>query len=1086
MSAPNFDLFSNAKFSYYSDPDLSTSRDYINQAYHCDEEVIVKELVDKIQLTQKQQIDTQIYATEFVQKIRQQKIGHLNLDAFLLQYDLSSSEGTALMCLAEALLRIPDSATRDKLIRDKICRGDWSDHAGKSKVFFVNAATYAFMFTAKVIKNEELTKENLTSSLTSGIKKLLAKGGMPVVRTVAGQAMKILGNQFVMAENINKALFNALEWEEKGYAFSYDMLGEAARTDEDADYYYKEYCEAITEIAKSAKNSDLNKNPGISIKLSAIDARYELVKPQRINNNLISRLKNLCLMAKEANIGLTVDAEESDRLDISLDIFEQVFKAPELRNWGGLGLAVQAYQKRAFRVLVYLQKLSAKYNKKIMLRLVKGAYWDSEIKNAQVKGLNNYPVYTKKSSTDVSYLACAKFLLDHTENFYPQFATHNAHTLSAILALTTGVEAQTQNRDFEFQRLHGMGEALYEQVVGKPEFNSRQCRIYAPVGGYKHLLAYLVRRLLENGANSSFVNRIIDENLPIELITKSPIIETIENNCTANPKIKLPKDILTNRINSMGLDLSDLEVLNQLSKDIAARFSTKKISNQYDAGPVVNNINFIEDQELFSKLEVKTIVNPADHQEIIGKCYMASKELAEQAITAAFAGFNQWSKTTVQFRANCLVNMADLLEENMAELIGLCVKEAGKTVPNAISEVREAVDFCRYYANIAIELMGTDKILPGPTGELNKISMNPRGVFACISPWNFPLAIFLGQIVAALVTGNTVIAKPAEQTPLIAYFAVNLLYQAGIPKSACHFLPGSGSELGPILTSSNKIAGVIFTGSGATANLINKSLANRGANSSIATVIAETGGLNTMIVDSSALPEQVVRDVLLSAFDSAGQRCSALRLLYVQEDIADNLINMLIGAMRLLTIGNPQDLSVDVGPVIDEDAKAMLIEHLNTMDNNPDIKCLYKAIITDDVNNKGTYVPLGLYELNNANLLQEEFFGPILHVVRYKSHDLDAIIDSINNTGYGLTFGVHSRIDETINYICSKVNAGNCYVNRNMIGAVVGVQPFGGNGLSGTGPKAGGEHYLARLCSEKTISIDTTASGGNASLLCLD
>ncbi len=1069
-----FNLFANEIITYNSDSCFKDLRDYINDNYHADEKKKLTQLVDLARLPEATVRQAATYAKTFVKIIRQTRTGKSGLDAFLAQYELSSQEGTALMCLAEALLRIPDSDTRDKLIQDKIGGATWERHIGKSKVLFVNAATYALLLTGKIVKREEVSSNILKATF----KKLVERGGEPIIRQAMLQAMKILGRQFVMAQTIDKALVRAQKWENIGYTYSYDMLGEAARTDKDANYYFAEYSDAIKSISQAAKHQkpqDLKLNPGISIKLSALEARYELAKKDRVYLNLISKLKKLCLMAKDANIGLTVDAEESYRLDISLDIFEQVFKDKELDGWEGLGLAVQAYQKRAYSVLEYLASLSTKCNKRIMVRLVKGAYWDSEIKYAQVNGLDNYPVFTRKPSTDVSYIACAKFLLKHTANFYPQFATHNAYTLSVILAMADG------NKDFEFQRLHGMGEELYEQVVGQKQYENITCRIYAPVGGYKHLLAYLVRRLLENGANSSFVNRIADEKLPVEDIIKCPIAEVESYNSMPHEKINLPKDIFKDRANSMGLDISDIKVLNKLSEDFSRVLN--KSHSYLKVKPIINGQE-IED----SNLKLIDIINPAEAKDILGQCTMSNEEVAAKALKAASEGFKEWSERTVKYRAGCLRNMADLLEENMSLLLALCIKEAGKTLSNAIAEVREAIDFCRYYANGAEELMTNPKVLPGPTGEYNEISMLPKGVFVCISPWNFPLAIFLGQVVAALVTGNTVIAKPAEQTPIIANVAVGLLYKAGVSRSALQFVPGYGSEIGKVFTSNKTISGVIFTGSSETAAIINKSLADRsshGALTSIATVVAETGGLNAMIVDSSSLPEQVVRDVIISAFDSAGQRCSSLRLLFVQEEIADSLIEMLTGAMKLLTIGNPTDFSVDIGPVIDSEAQNRLLDHITDLDNDKNAKCLYKADIQSS-NSHGTYVPICVYELNKPEVLKEEFFGPILHLVRYKSSELDQVIDQINSTGYGLTFGVHSRIEQTVKYVCSRVNAGNCYVNRSMVGAVVGVQPFGGNNLSGTGPKAGGDNYLARLCSEKTISIDTTASGGNASLLCLD
>ncbi len=1057
-------LFQAGNFKFNSDPDLVKAREEINQAYHMDEQICVRDLLEKARLTKEQSKKASELTAKLVESIRSSKSGKGGLDAFLLQYDLSSQEGTALMCMAEALLRIPDNDTRDKLIRDKIGSANWQEHVGKSNVLFVNAATYALMLTGKVVKRSEVSENSLSSTL----KKLVERAGEPVIRQAVNQAMKILGKQFVLAQTIGLALDQAKVQEAKGFTYSYDMLGEAARTDKDANFYYKEYCDAILAIAKTAKHSDVNKNPGISVKLSALDARYEIAKPERIKNILIPRLFNLAMMAKKANIGFTIDAEESYRLDISLDIFEELFKSQELQGWHGFGLAVQAYQKRGYRVLKYLQKLSAKHNKKIMVRLVKGAYWDSEIKYNQIMGLSAYPVFTRKPSTDVSYIACAKFMLEHSENFYPQFATHNAYTLATILTITKS------NQEFEFQRLHGMGDHLYDQIVANPEYNNRSCRIYAPVGGYKHLLAYLVRRLLENGANSSFVNRLIDPSIPVSEISKSPMDQVEAYDCGAHDKIPLPKNIFSDRQNSSGIDLSDIKELNKLSESFI-NFNDKL----YSAFPVIDG------QEVKHDVTEITILNPANNNQVVGNCYHANENLVNKAILSAKTEFLNWSNTSVEVRAACINKLADLLEQNIHELMNILIKESGKTALNAINEVREAVDFCRYYANEALKIMSEAVVLPGSTGEHNQISMHPKGIFVCISPWNFPLAIYLGQVVAALVTGNTVIAKPAEPTPLIAAYAAELLYQAGVPKNAMQFLPGQGSKVGRALTESKEIAGVIFTGSCGTANLINKTLAHRN-DAALATFVAETGGLNAMIVDSSSLPEQVIRDVLLSAFDSAGQRCSALRILYVQEEIADSCIEMLVGAMKLLKIGDPLDLATDIGPVIDKGAQNRLLEHIQNMDNHPRVKALYKSEIAKQDNDDGIFVPAALYELEDDQILTEEFFGPILHLVRYKASDLDKVIDSINNTGYALTFAIHSRISETTNYVCSKIKAGNCYVNRNQIGAVVGVQPFGGSNLSGTGPKAGGDNYLKRFCIEKTISVDTTASGGNASLLCLD
>lgn len=1077
-------IFSGSNLKYNSSSDFIKYRELITSNYDRDEKSIVEELVEKASLSPEEKNTASKYADEFVINIRKHKSIKSGLDAFLLQYDLSSQEGISLMCMAEALLRIPDNNTRDLLIRDKIGSKNWDQHLGKSKALFVNAATYALMLTGKVIKRNEVNK----SSLKNTFKKLVERSGEPVIRQAVATAMKILGRQFVMAQTIDKALERAKYWEDKNYTYSYDMLGEAARTDSDAEFYFNEYKKAINVLAKSTESKSNNKsevnpciNPGISIKLSALDPRYELFEEDRNFNILYPRVLELAKMAKVANIGFTIDAEESERLDISLDIFEKLFFDPEFKTWHGLGLAVQAYQKRAYSVLEYLNFLSKKFNKKIMVRLVKGAYWDREIKFAQVEGYQSYPVFTRKASTDVSYIACAKYLLNNLESFYPQFATHNAYTLGLILAVAKA--NNLLDSEFEFQRLHGMGENLYEQVVGNKKYGNKTCRIYAPVGGYKHLLAYLVRRLLENGANSSFVNRLIDESLPVSEITKCPVDEVVHHNFEGHKNIKLPKFILGKRLNSSGVNLSNIKDLNNLLKNINNKLN---VINNFVASPVIGDVEYTKD------LDTYEVLNPANLSEKLGVVYRADINLVKKAIDTAQIGYSKWSEESVEYRAQCLNNMADLLEENYPELIGLLIKEAGKTLKNAISEIREAIDFCRYYAEHAVKLMSKAKILPGPTGEHNQISNHPKGIFVCISPWNFPLAIYLGQIVAALVTGNTVIAKPAEQTVLIAKYALDLLYKAGISKEALQFLPGKGSVVGTELCKDYRITGVIFTGSCYTASIINKNLAERHYKNFnynyLPTIIAETGGLNGMIVDSSSLPEQVVADVLMSAFDSSGQRCSALRILYVQDDIADSLINMLTGAIKLKTQGNTEDLAIDIGPVIDNNAKQGLLDYINLMDekakNKQGVKLIYKSDISK-IENQGHFVPLTIYELDNPELLQEEQFGPILHIVRYKSQDIDKVIDYINNSGFGLTFGVHSRIEEFTEYVCSKIKAGNCYVNRNTVGAVVGVQPFGGMNLSGTGPKAGGEHYLTRMITEKTVSIDTTASGGNASLLSL-
>ena len=994
-------------------------------------------------------------ARRLVDTVRRERLGKGGLDAFLHEYALSSPEGVALMCLAEALLRIPDAETVDKLIRDKIAAADWHSHLGHSGSLFVNASTWALMLTGRLLRPEN---EN---DVGDALRRLIARSSEPVWRQAVTAAMRILAGQFVMGRTIEEALDRAREPERHGYRHSYDMLGEAARTMPDAERYHAAYAHAIAAIGGAAAGASVEAAPGISVKLSALHPRYEIAQRERIARELLPVLLGLARQARDAGIGFTIDAEEADRLEPMLDIVEALALAPELAGWDGLGLAVQAYQKRALPLVDWLADVARRAKRRLMVRLVKGAYWDTEIKRAQERGLDGYPVFTRKLATDVSYLACAKQLFAAGSALYPQFATHNAHSLAAILELSGG------RTDWEFQRLHGMGEALYDEVVGRDKMN-RPCRVYAPVGGHEDLLAYLVRRLLENGANTSFVNRIVDERAPIDEIVADPIARLAALPRKPHPKIPLPRDLFQpERCNSQGLDLADPRALADLRKGLA-----EALRLPARAAPIVGGTELAG-----TKISV---FDPSDRRRQIGTVVAAGPEAVEQALARAVHAAPSWNNTPAEQRAAILERAADLYEQHRAALMALIIREGGRTVPAALSEVREAVDFLRYYAARARAEFAMPQRLPGPTGEQDEIGLHGRGVFACISPWNFPLSIFTGQIAAALAAGNAVIAKAAEQTPLVAAAAVRHLLAAGIPGDVLHLLPGDGETVGAALVADPRIAGVAFTGSTETGRAINQSLAARPG--PIAPLIAETGGQNAMIVDSSALAEQVVADTLVSAFDSAGQRCSALRLLYVQDDIADRLLPMLAGAMAELRIGDPALLATDVGPVIDEPARQALERHAARMAREG--RLLYQCPLPAGTEH-GTFFAPRAFEIDNAGRLEREVFGPILHVVRWRADRLDAVCDEIAATGYALTLGIHSRIDETVRHVLSRLGVGNSYVNRTMIGAVVGVQPFGGERLSGTGPKAGGPRYLHRFAVERTVSIDTTAAGGNASLLSL-
>ncbi len=1015
-------------------------RSSITSAYRRDEAQAVQWLQEQLQtiLASRADVSGQQLARKLVSAVREKRTRASGVDALMHEFSLSSEEGVALMCLAEALLRIPDSQTADRLIADKISKGDWARHLGESPSLFVNAATWGLLITGKLVST------NSERGLGSALSKLITKGGEPLIRKGVDLAMRMLGNQFVTGQTIAEALKNSRDNEARGYRYSYDMLGEAALTELDANKYFTAYEEAIHAIGKASNGRGIKDGPGISVKLSALHPRYSRAQHARVMGELLPRLVKLVQLAKQYNIGINIDAEEADRLEISLDLMEAMAFDDSLAGFEGIGFVVQGYQKRCPFVIDFLVDLAKRSGRKFMVRLVKGAYWDSEIKRAQVDGMPGYPVYTRKIHTDLSYLVCAQKLLAANELIYPQFATHNALTLSTIYTWAQ----QLGIHNYEFQCLHGMGETLYDQVVGKDNLN-KACRVYAPVGSHETLLAYLVRRLLENGANSSFVNQIVDEDVSIDSLLTDPVDASRDSGGLPHPSIVLPRELFgSERANSRGLDLSDETVLAEFG------LAFEKFSQQqWQAAPLLAN----PPSDTTSTLS-QAVLNPAQRRDVVGQVEEASKEHLEAALSAASAFAMDWQTTEPAIRAHALQRGADLLEEHMLELIALAIREAGKSLPNAIAEVREAVDFLRYYAA---------QVVSHP----NPLALGP---VVCISPWNFPLAIFIGQVSAALAAGNVVLAKPAEQTPLIAHRAVQLLHAAGVPTAALQFLPGRGEIVGAGLTNDPRCKAVIFTGSTEVAQIINRTLARRAvAESCDIPLIAETGGQNAMIVDSSALPEQVVQDVISSAFDSAGQRCSALRVLFLQQEIADKTLIMLRGAMQQLRVGCPDRLATDIGPVIDGEAQQQLLAHIAKMKGQAKQHYELPLPVPRNATEAGnsTFVPPTVLEITELGQLQREVFGPVLHVIRYKRDDLASIIDSINASGYGLTLGVHSRIDETIDFICARAHVGNIYVNRNIVGAVVGVQPFGGEGKSGTGPKAGGPLYLKRLQRNPQVNL---------------
>ncbi len=1000
----------------------SDLRSVITAAYRTPETICVPRLVEAAALPDHVRKAAAETARKLIEALRAKHRGS-GVEGLVHEYSLSSQEGVALMCLAEALLRIPDKATRDALIRDKISEGDWKAHLGGGRSLFVNAATWGLVVTGK------LTSTVADRSLSAALTRLIARCGEPVIRRGVDMAMRMMGEQFVTGETIDEALQRAKPLEQRGFRYSYDMLGEAATTANDAKRYYKDYEAAIHAIGKASDRRGIYEGPGISIKLSALHPRYVRSQGKRVMDELLPKVKALALIAKSYDIGLNIDAEEADRLELSLDILETLCLDDDLAGWNGMGFVVQAYGKRCPFVLDFIIDLARRASRRIMVRLVKGAYWDAEIKRAQVDGLADFPVFTRKIYTDVSYIACAKKLLAATDAVFPQFATHNAQTLATIYQMAG---SDYHSGKYEFQCLHGMGEPLYDEVVGRQKLN-RPCRIYAPVGTHETLLAYLVRRLLENGANSSFVNRIADPNVsideliadPAEVVSKMPVVGQ------KHDKIALPGDLYGTRTNSAGLDLSDETVLEHLSNSL-----TESTGKGWRAAP----------SQATDVSGARDVRNPADHSDVVGQVREATAFEVSAAMQAAQAAAALWAAVSPGDRATLLDRAADIMQARIETLLGLIIREAGKSVQNAIAEVREAVDFLRYYAEQARRTLGP--------------SHAPLGPVVCISPWNFPLAIFSGQVAAALVAGNPVLAKPAEETPLIAAEAVRILHEAGVPRDVVQLVPGEGS-VGAALVASPETAAVMFTGSTEVARLIQAELSKRlSSDGKPIPLIAETGGQNAMIVDSSALAEQVVGDVIASAFDSAGQRCSALRILCLQEEVADRTLTMLKGALGELAIANTNRLAADIGPVITTDAQNIIEAHVQAMNA---LGCKIERVDLPNETQQGTFVAPTIIELRDISDLKREVFGPVLHVIRWRRQELDRLIDDINGTGYGLTFGLHTRLDETIAHVTSRIAVGNLYVNRNVIGAVVGVQPFGGRGLSGTGPKAGGPLYLGRL-----------------------
>ncbi|MCG5541161.1 MULTISPECIES: bifunctional proline dehydrogenase/L-glutamate gamma-semialdehyde dehydrogenase PutA [unclassified Halorhodospira] len=1044
----------------HPDPEqlLPVERQPLAAAYRIDEPTRSQALIREAECDPQTRARIQERARTLVHGMIRAQRRQSSLTALLHEYDLSSEEGVALMCLAEALLRIPDAPTADRLIHDKLGAGGWSSHLGRDRRLLVNAATLGLALTGRILDAGEAERW-----FGAQLRGAMARRGAPLIRRAVRRSMGLLGETFVLGRDIPEAQRRARKLEAKGYRYSYDMLGEAARTDADAERFFQAYCAGIEHFGRSADpNASMDARAEVSVKLSALDPRFEPGQEERVRETVIPRLQALCRRAREAGIALCVDAEEAARLDLTLDVLEAVMADPELADWHGLGIAVQAYQKRAPEWIEWLAERARHHQRRLRVRLVKGAYWDTEVKDTQIQGLDDYPVFTRKAASDVCFLACARRMLRYPEQIYPQFATHNAHTVAAVLELA-------EEQPFEFQRLHGMADELYDQLVDARPGRGVPVRIYAPVGQHEALLPYLVRRLLENGANSSFVNRIHEGD--VETLIADPVEHLRSRPTLRHPHLPLPAGIFgPGRTNSRGIDFS-----NRQETAALADAMTKAAETRRQARPIINGRDADDADGQWAD-----ICSPTDTGQRVGRVLWAGPSQLEQALAGAAAAWPRWAATPVEERARALERLADLYETHTAELMTLCTLEGGKTLRDGIAEVREAVDFCRYYAAQARRLMGEPTPLPGPTGETNALQLHGRGTYLCISPWNLPLAIFTGQITAALAAGNAVIAKPAEQTPLIAHRAVTLMHEAGIPGDVLHLLPGEGGRIGPPLVADRRIDGVAFTGSVATAQQIHRTLAGR--EGPIVPLIAETGGLNAMVVDSSALPEQAVVDVLRSAFFSTGQRCSALRLLCLQEDIAEPFLEMLRGAMDALRVGDPRWLATDIGPVIDASARARLEAHHEAMAAAG--RVVHRTPL-GDAGARGHFVPPSLYRLDAIEDLQEEFFGPMLHYTTWRAGELESVVERINAAGYGLTFGVHSRVDSHRDAATRAIRAGNAYVNRDIVGAVVGSQPFGGEGLSGTGFKAGGPNYLLRFVNERVVTENTAAAGGNASLFAL-
>lgn len=1007
---------------------LSDIRNRIRSLHLAEERSILAQLADENGLSVEERQEISKNAASLISKIRKSGSPGL-MEVFLAEYGLSTEEGVALMCLAEALLRVPDAETIDDLIEDKIAPSAWGEHLGQSSSSLVNASTWALMLTGKVLNDAK--SKGLANTLHGAVRRL----GEPVIRTAVKRAMKEMGHQFVLGRSIDEAIKLGKPYEKKGFSYSYDMLGEAALTAKDANDFFVSYSDAIKRLAKRCDNHDTRENPGISIKLSALHPRYEVSHETRVMEELVPRVKDLALMAKNAQMGLNIDAEEADRLDLSLDVIETVLRSPEFAGWNGFGVVVQAYGKRASAVIDWLYTLATELDRTIMVRLVKGAYWDAEIKQAQVDGISDFPVFTEKATTDVSYIFCAKKLLDYSDRIYPQFATHNAHSVCAILHMAG------HNQSYEFQRLHGMGESLHDIVFQE---EGTKCRIYAPVGAHRDLLAYLVRRLLENGANSSFVNQIIDETVRPEEIASDPFVALDLNGTEPNKLVPKPYDIYQpQRPNSLGWDLRNYEDLSRFHKARDAFKDTEWVVKPMISGGIWPD-------------KPTAVYSPNDPNECVGYVAKASLEQTKQALKSA----RSWSTVTAQERCAILNNAADLYEENAGEIFAALCREAGKTALDAVAEIREAVDFLRYYGSEAIRLA----------------DLPERGIVTCISPWNFPLAIFTGQITAALAAGNGVLAKPADPTPIVASIGVRLMHEAGVPKNVLQLVPGKGTVVGAKLTTDPRVNGICFTGSTGVAQLIYRDASTQLEPDS--TFIAETGGLNAMIVDSTALPEQAIKDIVDSAFRSCGQRCSALRMLYLQKDIADEFLEMLYGAMEALEISHPWNMSSDVGPIISQSALDEIEAHVDVARQTGR---LLKQL---EPPKEALFIGPAAIKVEGINALEKEIFGPVLHIATFEASEIDQAVDDINNSGYGLTFGLHTRIDDRVQHITSRLNVGNIYVNRNQIGAVVGSQPFGGEGLSGTGPKAGGPHYVSRFKKAKlpqhqvetSLNIDLAAA----------